>query len=771
MRHLRSLSGGFAHGIVVGVVVTVVVMLALPVVATVGGNFILGKANTADATTALSGASTVTLRLTNTQAGAPALDLRVVSGAPPLRVNSMERVANLNADRLDGKHASAFLLTTGTAANSGLLDGLDSTAFSLAGHSHAGAYLPVADKAADADLLDGLDATAFSLVDHTHDAGELTAGTLAESRFSAYSDLGLEGYLNNDGGSDLLTRSQADARFLGLDALASDSDRLDGQHASAFAPSGHDHDASYVSVVGSPTSGDFPILTVGGELADSAWGPASFAATVHAHNAADVTAGTLSESRYSAYSDLGLEGFLNDDAGSDLLTRSQADDRFLGAGGIAVDSGLLDGLDSTAFAAAGHSHAGLYLLVAGQAADANLLDGRDSSSFAGTGSACAPGASVVSYGRAGRQCSSTVGAVVLDTGGGGGGYDSGKYPSLALDALGVPVISYFDENSGDLELVHCGNPTCTAGNVYRTLSAAGQGEGKFTSLVLDASGFPVIAYYDTVLGDLELAHCTDATCAGKTVATVDSGGVVGQYTSLALDASGFPVIAYYDVTNGDLKVAHCADAACGAGTTVTTVDSGGDVGQYASMMLNLPGWPVVSYFDATNGDLKVARCGNATCGSGTSIQTVDSAGWVGLYTSLALDIAGKPVVSYYEDGVNYLKVVHCGTATCGSGNTITYVQGTYPQVGGPSESAAWYTSLVLDASGRPVVSYYEANTTSLHVVHCGDANCTSGNLIARLDTAEDVGQYTSLVLDPSGHPVIAYYDATYRDLKLAMWVD
>ena len=57
-----------------------------------------------------------------------------------------------------------------------------------------------------------------------------------------------------------------------------------------------------------------------------------------------------------------------------------------------------------------------------------LREGLDSSSFAGSGSACPPGASVVGYGRAGRQCSSTVGSVVLDTGGGGSGGDDRQVP-------------------------------------------------------------------------------------------------------------------------------------------------------------------------------------------------------------------------------------------------------------------------------------------------------------------------------------------------------
>ncbi len=49
------------------------------------------------------------------------------------------------------------------------------------------------------------------------------------------------------------------------------------------------------------------------------------------------------------------------------------------------------------------------------------------------------------------------------------------------------------------------------------------------------------------------------------------------------------------------------------GQVLTTVDSGGDVGYYTSIAIGVDGFPVVSYWDSTNNDLKVAHCGNALC--------------------------------------------------------------------------------------------------------------------------------------------------------------
>jgi hypothetical protein len=67
----------------------------------------------------------------------------------------------------------------------------------------------------DADLLDGQDSTAFAPVVHTHNAANIISGVLSTDRYSAYADLTAEGYLDNNAGTDLLTRDQADGRYLG----------------------------------------------------------------------------------------------------------------------------------------------------------------------------------------------------------------------------------------------------------------------------------------------------------------------------------------------------------------------------------------------------------------------------------------------------------------------------------------------------------------------------------------------------------------------------
>src|SRR6185295_13336376 len=99
---------------------------------------------------------------------------------------------------------------------------------------------------------------------------------------------------------------------------------------------------------------------------------------------------------------------------------------------------------------------------------------------------------------------------------------------------------------------------------------------------------------------------------GFALTTLDGSGNVGQYSSVTIGTDGLALITYYDATNGDLKVAHCSNFVCDT-VTLTTVDSAGIVGQYSSVTIGTDGLGLISYYDASNGDLKVAHCSDLFC--------------------------------------------------------------------------------------------------------------------------------------------------------------
>jgi hypothetical protein len=87
--------------------------------AATGGNFILGRANSASSTSSLTtpvAGKGLQVTNTSTHAGASALGLNVASGHAPFTVNSGAKVANLNADKLDGVDSTGFLPSSNVKA-------------------------------------------------------------------------------------------------------------------------------------------------------------------------------------------------------------------------------------------------------------------------------------------------------------------------------------------------------------------------------------------------------------------------------------------------------------------------------------------------------------------------------------------------------------------------------------------------------------------------------------------------------------------------------
>jgi hypothetical protein len=228
--------------------------------------------------------------------------------------------------------------------------------------------------------------------------------------------------------------------------------------------------------------------------------------------------------------------------------------------------------------------------------------------------------------------------------------------------------------------------------------------GFYASVALDSGGNPVVAY-GRWGGGVKLLHCNDPNCSGddESIAVPDAEG--GSHNSLVLDSDGNPVVSYSGGT--DLKVLHCNDPNCkGADESVTSPDTLGDVGHFASLALDRFGHPVVSYFDNDNYLLKVLHCNDPNCSGGDeSITSPDTAAF-GKSTSLALDSSGNPVVSYYNnDSNNYdLRVLHCNDPNCSGGDDNI----STPD---PDGWTGWSSSLTLDANGHPVISYLHFTAT------------------------------------------------------------
>ncbi|WKZ20150.1 MAG: SBBP repeat-containing protein [Candidatus Jettenia sp. CY-1] len=326
----------------------------------------------------------------------------------------------------------------------------------------------------------------------------------------------------------------------------------------------------------------------------------------------------------------------------------------------------------------------------------------------------------------------------------GGNNAEGTFTSLALDRSEWARISYYNASNGNLQIVY---------NIYNgswpksTPDKTGN-VGMYSSLAIKKSTFQkYISYYDRTNGDLKFA-----TAEGKTipwsVSTIDSTGNVGLYTSLAFDSTDKVYISYYDATNQDLKCASTSTPLDPASWTITTVDSAGDVGMYTSLAIDSMDNVHISYYDHTNGDLKHALYTN---GSWSTEIVHGGNAWVGKYSSLAVDSSDAVHISYYNassTGLNYAHKVN--------GSWVSESIDTVGLVGS-------YTSLAIDASDNVHISYHDYTNGDLKYTH----NTTGSWTTITVDSAGRVGAYTSIKVDSNGFVHISYYDRSNTDLKYA----
>ena len=342
--------------------------------------------------------------------------------------------------------------------------------------------------------------------------------------------------------------------------------------------------------------------------------------------------------------------------------------------------------------------------------------------------------------------------------------DVGYQTSIAIGTDGNPIISYLDLANGDLKTASCESTSCNNATIS-TVDSIGN-VGTSSSIAIGANGNPIISYYDATNRALKIAACSNPKCTDATISTIDSNnGDVGQYSSIAIGANGNPIISYFDTTSYDLKVASCDNPACTTAHTTPFADNG-NVGFHSSIAIGSNGRPVISYYDASNEDLKLAACDSFTCSS-AHFYTIDTTGNVGEYTSIAIGTDGNPIISYLDRSNYDLKIAHCGHSRCDP-NALNTVINSYDVM----NVSGFYTSIAIGIDGYPVVAYVDSNFNQVKILHCTDLGCLNGNINIVDDDTVGTVQYTSLAIGADGVPIVSYQDGSSGDVKVASawWV-
>jgi hypothetical protein len=296
----------------------------------------------------------------------------------------------------------------------------------------------------------------------------------------------------------------------------------------------------------------------------------------------------------------------------------------------------------------------------------------------------------------------------------------------------APVISYNDNNNYlnvvqltgsnyfEIEPVHWGSHSLNeiGSNTYlEVISGEDPIELAYIPLknpltypIADVAG---ISYYDDTNDSLKYAQLTgnnfsDINDWGDY--TVDNASVVGQYSSLQFISGSSPAIAYHDNVTGDLKYAQLTgnnfdEQQWG----ILTLDNANDTGEYTSLKI-INNRPAISYINQTDNTLNYIELTGANFDevSNWGKVVVDNISVFNAFTSLSLNSAFKPGISYYDSTNDSLKLAQL----TGGDFTDTNNWGIYtiPKAG---VDAGQYTSLNYTSANKPSIAYINGITSDL----------------------------------------------------------
>jgi len=203
--------------------------------------------------------------------------------------------------------------------------------------------------------------------------------------------------------------------------------------------------------------------------------------------------------------------------------------------------------------------------------------------------------------------------------------------------------------------------------------------------------------------------------------------VCGPDVSLAVDGVGSPSIAYDKY--GALWVARHD----GSSWLLEEVDAAGSAGSGSSITVDAAGNPAVSYYEAFGRDLRVARFD----GAAWSVETVAASGDVGGHSSIVFDPGGRLAVAYWDASDGTIRLAR---DTGGSWSDQMVAEGN------------GHCDLAFDGSGRPAVAYWMGIANESRLAR------TDGSSWQVETVAGFGGQWLSLAFDGAGDPAVVHID-------------
>jgi hypothetical protein len=374
--------------------------------------------------------------------------------------------------------------------------------------------------------------------------------------------------------------------------------------------------------------------------------------------------------------------------------------------------------------------------------------------------------------------------------------DVGLHTSLALAPNGRPHVSYYDKTRTALKFAVFGDWFADV----RTIDDAGN-VGMYTSLVLDSIGRAHISYYDWTNGNLKWARGSGFDWM-TTIAHDD--GDTGPYSSIEVDSNDDPCISFAGPSfTGSSQPAIGMD--CDGMDSCTYVhmvwveteeiarsayeriyyqrsSDGGKSWEIPvrpiSSAWRHPSGPPIAYvsgppsISVVGSTVHVVWVQQYPGGTGVFYQRSEDNGDTWLPDEVRIDDTPssgfatiiRDSVDLYADE-DYINVVWQDSRRIFSARSLVSEADT-PD--GWRMDFGKYSSLAVDQTGRVFITSWDESNGNL-LLSGASENGAFGTKI--IDRVGNVGQHSSVALDPSNYPYprIAYYDQANGNLKYAGW--
>jgi hypothetical protein len=465
-------------------------------IAATGGGFLLGKSNTADATSYLSApvaGSALNVSNTSTTAGSTALKLNVASGHAPLAVNSATKVPFLNADQVDGKSATDFLGAAGTAANSSKLGGYSAQTFYRLRTGTQRNTTSTLDSAGGADQQTSatVGSDGFPLISYVDANGSLKVAHCQNAACSSSTKATLDTGASDLGGVASFTDTSITIGSDGLGLISYNSvttGNLKVAHCSNVACSS----ATLASLDSSYGGRRHSSITIGAD----GLGLISFQGSVNASHVLEVihcsnaVCSTDQEYLLDSTGDVGYDtSITTTPQGVGLISYydlTNGDLKVAHCSNVVCSSANVFVLDST-------GDVGLHTSITIGADGLGLISYQDHTSNTLKVAHC----EWLDCSSASTRVVDTIPPVENEN-------------SVTIGADGLGLISYYDSSHGDLRIAHCTDFTCGGG---RTWTLTGISDvGRSSSVTTGTDGLPLISYLDSTNHELKVTHCGSPFC-------------------------------------------------------------------------------------------------------------------------------------------------------------------------------------------------------------------------------------------------------------------